>query len=111
MAALAAACLLTVIIETTFFILLGYRGREDIVIVALTNVSSNLLLNSAIAFLWPDGPGWRILPLEMLVVGAEYVVFAKAFGPSRRLFLQTFAANCLSYGIGAVLIWYHIWVF
>ncbi len=108
MRSIALACLLTVIIETAFFILLGYRGREDIVIVALTNAASNLLLNAAIAFLWPQGVGWQIWLLEALVVAAEYAVFALAFGRSRRLFLYTLLANALSYSIGAVLIYFHL---
>ena len=41
--------------------------------------------------------------MEGIVVLAEYLIYARAFGASGRLFLQTLAANVLSYGIGVAL--------
>ena len=95
------ACTLTVLIETPFLALFGYRRREELAVIVCANVVTNLLLNLALMLL--PLPRWSVYPLEAAVVAAEYAVYALAFGRSRRLFLLTLAANCLSYGIGLLL--------
>ena len=95
------ACALTVLIETPFLALFGYRRREELAVIVCANVVTNLLLNLALMLL--PLPRWSVYPLEAAVVAAEYAVYALAFGRSRRLFLLTLAANCLSYGIGLLL--------
>ena len=95
------ACALTVLIETPFLALFGYRRREELAVIVCANVVTNLLLNLALMLL--PLPRWSVDPLEAAVVAAEYAVYALAFGRSRRLFLLTLAANCLSYGIGLLL--------
>ncbi len=97
------ACFLTVLIETVFFAILGYRGREDLVIVVCANVITNLTLNLLIALVFPQGAGLWLILLEAAVVAAEYAIYTRAFGRSAKLFLQTLAANALSYGIGLLL--------
>ena len=97
------ACLLTVLLETGFFYLLGYRKKDDMTIVACANVITNLILNLTIALLFPGGPGSWLFLMEIAVVIAEYIIYAKAFGATNRLFGQTLAANVLSYTAGLAL--------
>lgn len=100
---LLLACFLTVVIETGFLALCGYRGRDDLIIVACANVVTNLSLNLLLALCFPGGAGPWLAFLEAVVVIAEYLIYARAFGASRRLFLLTLAANVLSFGIGLLL--------
>ena len=92
------ACALTVIIETAFLALRGYRSAFAVTVVVCANIITNLTLNLVIARtgLW----GWWLLPLEAAVVAAEYAIFAKAFEPSRQLFWLTLGANALSFFAG-----------
>ena len=96
------ACLLTVLIEGAFFALLGYRDRFCLTVIVCANVITNLLLNLAFRIGLPYRPVWIALG-ELSVVAAEYAIYAKAFGPSKRLLLLTLAANCLSFGLGLLL--------
>ena len=97
------ACALTVLIEGGFFALLGYRSRFALTVIVCANVVTNLLLNLCIALLFSGAPGAWVYLLEAFVVAAEYAVYAIAFGKSRKLFVLTLAANCLSYGAGALI--------
>ena len=94
-------CLLTVLIETPFLAAFGWRKPDDIKIIVCANVLTNLTLNLLVALI-PSLYSWIYL-LEALVVAVEYFIYRKAFGPSRKLFLLTLAANVLSYCIGLVL--------
>ena len=97
------ACLLTVLIETPFLALCGYRKRDDLIIIVCANTITNLLLNLVIALIFRGHPGGWIYPMEGAVVAAEFMIFSSAFGRSGKLFLLTLAANCLSYGIGLLI--------
>ena len=97
------ACLLTVLIETPFLALCGYRKRDDLIIIVCANIITNLLLNLAIAIVFRGYPGGWIYPMEGAVVAAEFMIYSSAFGRSMKLFLLTLAANCLSYGIGLAI--------
>ena len=99
---LLIACALTVLIETPVFLLAGYRGRGELTVIVCANIVTNLTLNLCAAFFFPQRGAAEYLA-ELAVTGAEYAVFAHAFGRSRRLFLLTLAANCLSYGLGLLL--------
>ena len=69
------ACGLTVLIETGFFLLLGWRERDQIAAVVCANVVSNLLLNLCL-YLWIPFNVWTVTLGELLVVAFEYAVFA-----------------------------------
>lgn len=97
------ACLLTVVIETAFLASFGYRDRRALTVIACANVITNLLLNLTIWLAFRGDPGFRIYPLEALVVAAEYVIYAVAFGKGWKLFFLTLAANLLSYGLGLLV--------
>jgi hypothetical protein len=100
---LLLACLLTVAVETALFALFGYRSRDDLTIVAYANVITNLMLNLLLAFVFPYDAHFWVLPLEILVVLIEFLIYTKAFGASKKLFLQTLAANVLSFALGVLL--------
>lgn len=93
---------LTVLFETPWFALWGYRKRDELLLVVCVNVVTNLLLNLFLATLGRD-VGALIYLLEAIVVAAEYFIYAIPFGRSWKLFLLTLGANCLSYGLGLLI--------
>ncbi len=102
MKGIAFACLLTLLIETPFLALWGYRDRYALAVVVCTNVLTNLTLNLSFLLCLPYTALW-IAVGELTVVAAEYLIYARAFGHSRRLLLLTFLANCLSFGLGLLI--------
>ena len=98
-----AACILTVIIEACWFRVFGYKKKLDLGIIALTNVITNVVLNTFLDLV-PDAfdVPWLII-LELLVVAAEYLIYRRAFGSSKRLLILTFFANVLSFLIGMIV--------
>ena len=97
---LLLACALTVLIETPFLALFGYRSRYALTVVVCANVITNLTLNLCLRFLVPL-TGLSVLCGEIAAVAAEYVLYRIAFGKRRGLFWLTLAANVLSFGLGA----------
>jgi len=95
-------CLLTVIIETPLMALFGWHSRKEIMTIAVVNAISNLCLNLILTFCIKD-PGLWILAMEAAVVLFEYLAYSRAFGRSARLFFATFSANCISFGLGALV--------
>lgn len=98
------ACALTVLTETAFFLLLGYRRPMFAALCVFVNIATNLALNLTAAAISPHAfmPA-AIYALEGAAVAAEYGAYAMALGGSLRLLALTFAANALSYGIGALV--------
>ena len=95
-------CALTVLIETPFLALFGYRARDELTVIVCANVLTNLLVNLSLALFLPAN-AMSIFILESAAVLMEYTAYALAFGRSQRLFLLTLAANCLSFGLGLLL--------
>ena len=79
------ACLLTVVIETALFMLMGYRSSRMVSIVICANVITNLLLNLSLVFL-PELRAILVPAGEIAVVITEYAIYAAAFGRSPKLF-------------------------
>ena len=100
---LVFACVMTVVIETVFFRICGFKSWNDLAIIALSNFVTNIPLNLLIMF-FPDlyDLPWLLI-LELAVVAAEYLIYRRAFGKMRFLLLFTFIANVLSFFIGLVL--------
>ena len=96
------ACGLTVLIETPFLALWGYRKRDELIVIVCANVFTNLLLN---LLLWrvPSLYGPAVYALEAAVVTVEYGIYRLTFGARRGLFWLTLAANALSYGLGLLI--------
>lgn len=103
------ALLLTVAIEGGVAWLFGLRTRQSQLTVALVNVVTNPALNVLLlllAWLGVDVTLWLVLPLEILVVLAEWGLLAYAFGgPKRRLFILSLTANAASFLAGVLLFW------
>ena len=97
------ACALTVIIETGFFALCGYRKGEQLAIIVLVNIVTNLTLNLLLRYVLPYNMP-VVLALELGVLAVEYAVYALAFGRSGRLFILTLLANLISFGLGGLLL-------
>jgi hypothetical protein len=99
------ACFLTIVTETGFFCLCGYKDRDFVTVCACVNAATNLPLNLLLGRL--DGAGadvsFWVYPLECLVILAEYWVYTLIEGRSKKLFGLTAAANVLSYGLGLFL--------
>ena len=96
------ACVLTVLIETPFLSFWGYRRPRELALIVCTNVFTNLLLSLCLFTVLPRSPLW-ILAAEAAIVWGEAAIYARALGSSGRLYLLTFLANCLSFGIGLLL--------
>lgn len=96
------ACILTVIIETAFLMLTGLRKKEQVPIIALVNVVSNLTLNLLMLLLPLNFANyfWQaavtVIVLEATVIFSEYFVYRASFGDLKRLFVKTMLANILS---------------
>ena len=98
-----AACVLTVIIECGLFFLFRYRKPLDLAIIALTNVVTNVALNLFLELV-PDAFSFPwIFILEIIVIDIEYMIYRRAFGPSKTLLLLTTVANALSFAVGALV--------
>ncbi len=102
MSHIVLACILTVLIETPFLALWGDRGREDLAIIACANAFTNLLLNLSFLLFLPWTP-LGIAAGELAVLALECAIYARAFGPSARLFFLTLLANALSLSLGLLI--------
>ena len=80
------ACLLTVLIETPFLAVCGYRSKGAIAIIVCTNLITNLLMNVLLTLLCSRWTIGALALAEVLVVVAEYVIYSVTFGGGRKLF-------------------------
>ncbi len=99
---LYAACGLTMLMETGYFLLRGYRGRDFVLLCLAANAATNLSLNLLLSLL--GRPLWLIVLLELTAVGLEYAVYRPAVGRDKPLLADTLAANALSLFLGSPLL-------
>jgi hypothetical protein len=103
------ALLLTLVIEGGVAWLFGFRKGPSQLVVALINVITNPALNIlllVLAWLGMNVTLWLVLPLEILVVLAEWGLLVYAFGSSKgKLFILSLVANAASFLAGVVLFW------
>ncbi len=100
------APLLTVVVETGFFALVGYRKPLFLLLCVAVNVATNLTINMIANWIgWYSVFEWWVLFAELCVVALEYLAYALALGRSIKLFWLTFAANALSFLAGELLVW------
>ncbi len=97
------ACVITVVMESALFWIFGYRKKEDLMIVALANVITNLTLNLIIALVPVAYEQFLVICLEVVVIAAEFLIYKRAFGGSAELMALTAAANLITYTTGLVL--------
>ena len=97
------ACAMTVLIETPFLALCGFRKRDELIVIVCANVVTNLLLNLLLYLAPALYAAPAVALLEAAVVAAEYGIYRLTFGPRRGLLLLVLAANALSFGLGLLL--------
>ncbi len=99
------ACLLTIVIELAFFLVLGYRDKSFIVICICANALTNLSLNLTVWLLysWDISLKLLVYPLEAIAVATEFLIYGALKGRSLKLFLLTLSANLISYAVGVGL--------
>lgn len=95
------ACGLTMVIETIYFYLAGYRNRSFLIVCLAVNAATNLTMNLALRYTGIQV--WIVLLAEILVVAVEYVVYSLIVKSGKTLLLHTVTANLLSFTVGAVL--------
>lgn len=106
MISLFYACALTVVIETVFFAVVGYREGRFLLLCVCVNVATNLTLNLLVWLLFfctSVNLTVVVYPLEAAVVAVEFWIYGAYCGRSWKLFWLTLAANALSYGAGLLL--------
>ena len=96
------ACGLTMLMETGYFLLRGYRGRDFVILCLAANAVTNLSLNLLLGY-W-GRPLWLIVLLELAAAGLEYAVYRPVVGPKKALLPDTLAANLVSLVLGGVLL-------
>jgi hypothetical protein len=103
------ALLLTLAIEGCVAWLFGFRTGRSQLVVAMINLITNPALNVFLLFLaWLGAKVTLLLivPIEILVVLAEWGLLVYAFGGSkRRLLAQSLVANAASFVTGVLLFW------
>ena len=106
---LFTACALTIVIETLFFLAVGYREGRFVLLCICTNALTNLSLNLIVWLLFSLGVNLTaaVYPLEAVVVAVEFIILGAYCGTSWKLFGLTLAANALSYSAG-LLIFGHV---
>ncbi len=100
--------ILTEIIELPVAYAAGLRTKIGLLTLAVANLATNPLLNLIVAFIASQQahtPGLEIIiPLECLVVLAEFAILYYVLGgDKRKLLLISIIANAASFGIGLLL--------
>jgi len=103
------ALLSTLFVEAGVAWLYGFRSGRSQWMVALVNVITNPALNVfllLLAWLGVEVSLWLVLPLEGVVVLAEWGLLVYALGgPKGRLLALSLAANAASFLAGVLLFW------
>jgi hypothetical protein len=103
------ALLLTLVLEAGVAWLFGFRTPRSQLVIAMLNVITNPVLNVfllLLAWLGVDVTLWLVIPLEFVVVAAEWGLLVYAFGdPKGRLFVLSLLANAASFLAGILLFW------
>jgi len=110
---------LTIVVETLFFLLVGPRKRDFLIVCMLingiTNLALNILLCGSVLFFGVGLTGYMILTwvLECCVVPVEYLVYCHLLYDKPilhiPLLIKTIFANFLTCGIGILMEHLHRW--
>ena len=104
--ALAVSLLLTLALETGFFLLIGKRNKKDLLLLMLVNILTNpvVVLTYWLTVLYMD---WNaetiIMPLEALAVFIEGYYYKKYGCSFKRPYLFSLVANTFSFGTGLLI--------
>jgi len=102
------AAILTVVIETAFFFIIGYRGKLFFLYWALVNLFTNIALNLSLRVMLVAGmslPAVKIsvYPLELAVVLIEWLFLSVFHGKKLKLLFHVFLSNLISYSAGLLI--------
>ena len=100
---LLAAVVLTILIETAFYFIVGYRSRVFLIACVLINFITNLPLNLALALIPANNGRVLLCPLEIAVVLIEWGVLRLFASKRRGLPALVFFANLLSFSAGLLI--------
>lgn len=108
----AIALAVTLVVELAVAALLGYRSRTELRTVAYINLITNPLLGLGTMFVFPASAtafSWEVVPLEVVVVLAEWGLLVWALKrPVWRMLGLSLAMNAASLGAGLLL---KLWLF
>ena len=103
--ALAVSLILTLALETGFFLLIGRRNKKDLLLVVLANIITNpaVVLLYWLAVLYTDWNHAIIkMPLEIFAVLTEGYYYGRYGKDFKHPYLFSVAANAFSFGIGFI---------
>jgi hypothetical protein len=103
---LIISLVLTVALETSFFLIIGKRNKKDLLLVVMVNIITNpvVVLLYWLAALYTDWNGAIIkVPLELFAVLAEGYYYKKNGNDFKRPYLFSTAANMFSYWTGVLI--------
>lgn len=104
---LLIAVVLTLVLEGIVFLVFNYRQRLFWEVFVLINIATNILLNIAVYLLGVAFINvksfYYIIPLEVIVVLSEWLVYSMFLGKKKHLFLVTTIANVFSVVIGVLI--------
>ena len=106
LSSLMLSLLLTLALETGFFLLTGKRNKKDMLLVILVNIVTNpvVVLSYWLAMSYTKlDPTIVIAPLELAAVCVEGAYFKKYGQDFHRPYLFSVFANIFSFGIGFLL--------
>ena len=106
LSSLAASLLLTLVLETGFFLLVGKRAKKDLLLVVLVNVLTNpvVVLSYWLVAAYTDlNPTIAIISLELLAVLAEGHYYGRYGRGFKRPYLFSVGANAFSFGAGMLI--------
>ena len=106
LAALVFSLLLTLVLETGFFLLMGKRDKRDMLLVVLVNILTNpvVVLSYWLVAIYTD---WNliivVIPLELLAVLAEGYYYKRYGQGFKHPYLFSVGANAFSFGMGMLV--------
>lgn len=100
--------ILTILIEGTAALLMGYRNKQLMVVIAAVNTITNPFMNFTSVLILYFGLQeffyWFILPLELLLIPVEWIILNYAIpGKKKELLKLAAVMNIFSYMIGLVI--------
>lgn len=104
--ALAFSLILTLVLETGFFLLSGKRGKKDLLLTVMVNILTNpaVVLLYWFAALYTDLNHAIIkIPLEVFAVLTEGYYYKKYGQEFKHPYLFSISANAFSFIIGVVI--------
>ena len=99
---------LTVVLEAAAAFVCGVRTRFGQLVVLLANVVTNPVMNCALTvvsfYISPRAYYYFLVPLEVIVVQAEGLIYKQVLRSKMNPFLLSFLLNACSYGLGTLIL-------